>query len=95
MSYTGLNYDKRAYSMSLKESKGVGNYRLTTPFVKSQCLPPAGGAGFVQNFGASIDRTQPLIDIDSELMGLNRHNTKVWDEKYQPCCDPNMCNTWQ
>ena len=92
MSYTGLNYDKKAYDLSLKESKGVGNYLLKTPFVLSQCLPPAGEGGFVQNFGASIDKTQPLIDIDSELMGLNRHNTKVWDEKYQPCCDPNMCN---
>ena len=91
MSYTGLNYDKKAYDLALKESKGVGNYALKTPFVKSQCLPPAGSVN-AQKFGASIDKTQPLIDIDSELMGLNRHHTKVWDEKYQPCCDPNMCN---
>ena len=90
MSYTGLNYDTKAYNLALKESKGVGNYALKTPFVKSQCLPPSGSIN-AQKMGVSIDKTQPLIDIDSELMGLNRHNTKVWDEKYQPCCDSNVC----
>ena len=76
MSYTGLNYDKNAYNLSLKESKGVGNYVFKTPFIKTKCLPPAGDGPVVQ-FGGSIDKTQPLIDIDSELMGLNRYNTKV------------------
>ena len=89
MSYTGLNYDKKAYERSLKESKGVGSYFLQTPCVKTQCLPLAGE--HVQKFGVSIDKTQPLIDIDSELMGLNRQHTKVWDEKYQPCCK-SECN---
>jgi hypothetical protein len=92
MSYTGLNYDKQAYENALKESKGVGNYALQTPFVKTQCLPPASSA-FAQQYGASIDRTQPMIDIDSELMGLNRYHTKVWDEKYVPCCDPKLCDS--
>jgi hypothetical protein len=91
MSFTGINHDTRAYEKALTESKGVGNYALQTPFVTAKCLPPAGSVN-AQQFGASLDRSQPLIDIDSELMGLNRQLTKVWDEKYMPCCDPNVCN---
>ena len=92
MSFTGLNYDNKAYSQQLKESKGIGMYHLKTPLTKAQCLPSANSGAQAQMYGASIDRSQPLIDIDSELMGLNRRQTKVYDEKYQPCCDGNQCN---
>jgi hypothetical protein len=91
MSFTGLNYDNKAYNASLKESKGPGLYHLRRPFVTNACLPLANSV-FAQRVGGSIDKTQPLIDIDSELMGLTRLHTKVQDEKYQPCCDANMCS---
>lgn len=90
MSFTGLNHDKCAYDQMIQESKGVGNYFLNTPFIVEKCLPPAGSIN-AQKFGASIDETQPLIDIDSDLMGLTRQLTKVSEGKYKPCCEEDMC----
>jgi len=91
MSFVGLNYDKKAYEKNIQESKAVGNYILSYPFEKG-CFV-ADPSLQAQRTGVSIDSTKPLIDIDSELMGLNRTYTKVPDEKYQPCCKKDMCKT--
>ena len=55
----------RGIRSCIKRIKRSWKLCLKTPFVKSQCLPPAGSVS--QKFGVSIDKTQPLIDIDSDL----------------------------
>ena len=88
MSFVGLNYDKKAYEKNIQESKAVGNYILSYPFSKGCFMEDPSIQA--QKTGVSI-HSKPLIDIDSELMGLNRTHTKVPDEKYQPCCKKDVC----
>jgi hypothetical protein len=89
MSFSRQTYDECAYSHALKESLGSGTYRLETPRV--QC-----GNVFVPSPYVRLDRIgvkvcpDKMIDIDSELIGLNRKSSQCPQNKYipdgkQPC----------
>lgn len=89
MSFTKLSYDTCAYSTSLKESVGVGNYMLNTP--ETNC----DNNCFFQSPYVRLDKqnvatckNKELIDVDSELLGLNIKSTKCPKEKE---FDPAYC----
>ena len=37
--------------------------------------------------GASLDKKSFLVDVDSELMGITRKNSKCSEDYYVPCAD--------
>lgn len=91
MSYTGLKYDDSAYDQLLRESVGTLKYQMNTP-LRSQCFIEDPHIR-MQRGGVSVDRTKPMIDIDSELMGITRKLSNDPKEKYVPKMDQdgNIC----
>jgi len=92
MSFTGLNYDSAAYDQLLRESLGTLKYQLNTP-QHSQCFVEDSNI-MMQKGGVSVDMTKPMIDIDSELMGINRKQSHDPHKKYIPKMDAkgNICS---
>lgn len=89
MSFSRLGYDSCAYKHRLVESIGAGEYMLDNNNVCSPCFVPSPTIN-VQRFGASIcDKN--LIDVDSELLGLNIRQSKCPSKKYLPT-DKKFCN---
>jgi hypothetical protein len=69
MSFSRAIYDKCAYEDRLESTAGPGAYKLSTPTVEPclQSIPEFGTAAAGGHRGAR----QELVDIDSELMGIN------------------------
>jgi len=87
MSFTKLAYDDDTYITSLNESIGPGMYNLQRPRVcEQECTfyPP----------GVILDRfndgmcEKELIDVDSELLGINRRGSRCPARKYMPSEQP-------
>lgn len=94
MSYTHPSHDEEAYDRTVRQSGGVGSYRLETPHFScagdsTQALFP--GVSMGQNAGllgssSSSKKCQwktntdvgQLIDTDSDLMGITRKVTSKW-----------------
>ena len=74
MSLTGLIYDESAYNQLLRESLGNLKYQLNYP-QGSQCFVDDPNI-IMQKSGVSVDAEKPMIDVDSELMGLTRKLSK-------------------
>jgi len=85
MSLTNSIYSRCAYNHRLKESTGVHNYSMETPWNDCQPCFPSDPHVRVNRFGADICTGGDLVDVDSELMGLTRKNSDVCPEnKYAP-----------
>ena len=86
MSFNRLNYDTNTYKHILSESIGPGDYMINTPQIS--CEPCYQGNPYVrlQNNGGSISSNNFLIDIDSELLGLNRKKSNCPSNLYIPQC---------
>ena len=91
MSFTNLNYDNAAYDQSLKESLGSLKYQLNTP-QHSQCFVEDPNIA-MQKSGVSVDVTNAMIDVDSELLGLTRKHSNDPHKQYLPKMDKdgNVC----
>ena len=85
MSFTGLNHDSAAYDQLLRESLGTLKYQLNTPQT-SQCFVEDSNL-MMQKGGVSVDMTKPMIDVDSELMGITRKHSHDPKKKYLPKVD--------
>lgn len=92
MSFNHLNQDACTYKKNLHQSVSVGNYFTGQPRLDCQvCLPddpniqPGGrNIGPVQTgLSGSTCKETPLIDVSSELLGLNRPATNCPSQKYQ------------
>ena len=72
MSFNRLEYDTGCYKQYIAESVGPLEYQIGTP--KVSCEPcMSKDPGFIlQRSGASIDKEQSLIDVNSELLNINR-----------------------
>ena len=93
MSFNRLNYDTQAYKQSIEQSANVGNYNLEKPKIScNQCYPYPPSIR-LQKQGVSIDKTKHLIDIDSELLGLCKKNSKDIKKNYVPCCPNAVCTS--
>lgn len=93
MSFNRLSYDNGLYTKELKQSMGPGIYRLQEPEISCKQCYPYPPSVRLQHQGVSIDRSQSLIDIDSELLGLPRKFSKDPVKKYVPLCPSNMCKS--
>ena len=84
MSFSRLNYDDCAYKQALKESVRPGDYRVNVPFNFKQNVYPHPPTVRLQKAGASLHKKSFLIDIDSDLMGITRKNSKCSEDYYIP-----------
>lgn len=90
MSFNRLNYDRDAYEQELKQSVGNGNYALATPVTDcGACFPQDNLA--THDMNTTVCMNQTLVDVSSELYGLNRRLSKAPGDKYLP--DPSFCQT--
>jgi len=89
---TGLSYDACAYAQELDQSTGPGRYVIGTP-THASCVEcsPADPRLVMSHGGNSKCANVPLIDVDSELQGLNRRATKCPSNKYQYGASGNTC----
>ena len=95
MSFNRLNYDTQAYQQNITQSTGIGNYRIEKPRINcDQCYPYSPSIR-LQHQGNSIDSTIHLIDVDSELLGLCKKNSKDINKNYSPCCPESVCTSGQ
>jgi hypothetical protein len=85
MSFSKLSYDSCAYNKSLEESTNVGKYFLDTPKnnCDKNCFYPSPNLRLAKT-GVAECSHKPLIDVSSELLGLNYNATKCPSEKYFP-----------
>lgn len=91
MSFNRLNYDDGTYQHVLRESIGPGDYQLGTPRLDcGGCFFPAPDVR-MNTYGAGIC-TKELIDVDSELLGLRRKQSKCPADKYLPS-EKEFCKT--
>lgn len=90
MSFSRLNYDNDAYVTKLNEIIGVGDYQLGTPRVDCQpCNFYAPGVN-LNMFNDGMCEKE-LIDVDSELIGITRKDSRCPAKKYLPSDKP-FCN---
>ena len=76
MSFNRLNYDTGTYKQDLNQSVGPGNYYLNQPPVSCEQCYPYPPSVRLQHSGDSVQRDMFMIDVDSELAGLFRKNTR-------------------
>jgi len=93
MSFNRLNYDIGAYKQTINQSVGPGVYKLDEPKVSCDPCYPYPPSIRLQKQGDSINKDQFLIDIDSELSGLNIRQSKDPNKKYTPCCPNTICTS--
>ena len=92
MSFNRLPYDSCSYTHSLQESMKSGEYILNTPMNGNNepCFYDDPYLRMDKN-GVSVCKDKALIDVDSELLGLNVKNSKCPTKKFQPSNEP-FCN---
>ena len=84
MSFNRLNYDNGAYIQELNQSIAQGNYKLKEPKISCKPCYPSPPTVRLQKQGVSIDKNNYLIDIDSELLGLNKRHSKDPSKRFIP-----------
>lgn len=83
MSFSKLSYDNCAYEKYLEESTGTGEYMLNTPSVDcgdKHCFFPSPNIR-LDKTGVAVCDNKALIDVDSELLGLNMKQVKCPKER--------------
>lgn len=92
MSFNRLMYDYCEGKKSLLESTGPGNYMNNTPVICGNCLQT--DPNIIPNrTGASMNSNVPWrfyagpIDVESELLNLNRAASKCPGNQYKPDCN--------
>ena len=91
MSFNRLNYDMCAEKQSIKQSKGPGLYNVNTPVDCNQChqtnpmvINQRGGTSL--NTGVDWRFYTGPVDVESELMGVNRPASRCPKQQYEPFC---------
>jgi hypothetical protein len=91
MSNTRIYYDQCAYNKDIEQSMKVGKYMIGEPVISCQPCYPETPMVRLQSQGDSIYRNTLLVDIDSELMNLNRKLARDPCNHYKPMCDGYSC----
>ena len=93
MSFNRPSYDEGAYKKWIEQSTAPMNYHLGTPSNGDEncegCYPHPPTIR-LQYHGDSVIKGVPLVDVDSELLGLNRQLSKDPSTLYRPCCLDSM-----
>ena len=82
-SWERLRYDEKAYEQYIRESTGGLLYQLDPVkfYNASECRPAQPG---MMGPGVSISQTSPLVDVESDLRGINRPQTHDPTKQYFP-----------
>ena len=81
MANTRINHDLGVYKQHINESVGPLEYKLATPQQCSDCFVNDPQL-IQQRSGVSVSSNFPMIDVDSDLMGITRKLTKDPNKKY-------------
>lgn len=92
MNFTRLNYDTCTYKTNLRSSIGPGDYLLSTPTIECHNCFPYDPRYTPKGTGVALCQNKPLVDVDSELMGITRKASSCPDDKYIPQPTP-FCET--
>jgi len=101
MSFSRLNSDTCTYKTNLRQSVGVGNYFIGQPRQDCQaCLSEdtniqAGGqhiGPIEKGIGGATCKNVPLVDMNSELLGITRPASNCPTHKYQKKSNVNPCH---
>jgi hypothetical protein len=85
MSFTRLDYDTCTYKHTLKQSVGTGDYMLNTPTIECQrCFSFDPAVNMQKGAGGAECGDKPLVDVDSELIGITRKASNCPTEKFIP-----------
>ena len=84
MSFNRLDYDTCAYKQELSESIGPGEYQLATPNISCEDCFSKDPQLIIQRAGASVAKNVPMVDVDSELMNINRKLTGCSSKEFIP-----------
>ncbi len=96
MSFNRLKYDIGATQKSVDESVAPGYYQINTPVNCGNCFQ-SNPSIMMQKTGVSINSNTPRrfyagpIDVESDLMNLNRPISRNPQEQYQPKCPMCQC----
>ena len=89
MSFNKLNYDTCSYKQALSESVGPCEYQLGMPFISCEDCFSKDPQLILQRMGASVAKNVPMIDVDSELMNINRKLSNCSSNEFIPKFDKN------
>ena len=89
MSFNKLNYDTCSYKQALSESVGPCEYQLGMPFISCEDCFSKDPQLILQRMGASVAKNIPMIDVDSELMNINRKLSNCSSNEFIPKFDKN------
>ena len=84
MSWNHLKYDNCAYQKNLSESVSSLGYTLD-PNKFYNCNACRNSFGLVGGNNVSTT-TKNMVDLESDLMGVNRYNSDCPEQQYQPQC---------
>jgi len=84
MSFNRLDYDTCAYKQELSESIGPGEYQLGTPHISCEDCFTRDPQLIMQRAGASVAKTVPMVDVDSELMNITRKLSNCSKDEFIP-----------
>lgn len=76
MSFAKLSYDTCAYEKQLQESLDVGKYQIQTPIISNDDQFFTSPYIRLDKSQVATCKNMALIDVDSELLGLNMKNSK-------------------
>ena len=79
-------YDTKAYDMALRQSTAPLMYQMNP--VRNDVPHPTriSDPGFSSKVGVSITHKRPLVDVESDLLGLDIKLSKDPNQMYQPRC---------
>jgi hypothetical protein len=98
MSFNRLKYDRYETKDYNKTTLGPGEYHLNTPIMCNNCL---NDNPWIQNQKTGVSLNSNVdwrfysgpVDVESDLLNLNRPASNCPMEKYTPLCDANSCST--
>ena len=87
MSFNRLEYDTCAYKQHISESIGPGEYHLATPHISCEDCFSKDPQLIMQRMGASVAKNIPMVDVDSELLNINRKLSNCSSDEFIPKFD--------
>tara|TARA_B110000211_G_scaffold223534_1_gene273521 strand:+ start:478 stop:1086 length:609 start_codon:yes stop_codon:yes gene_type:complete len=87
MSFTKLPYDAKAYKSTVQQSQRQGSYHLNKPRVSATQCYPYPVSVIPQQQGVSVFKNTSLVDVSSELLGINRRASGAPTNTFEAQCD--------
>ena len=84
MSFNRLDYDTCSYKQEISESIGPGEYQLNTPFISCDDCFNRDPQIIMQRAGNSVAKKVPMVDVDSELLNINRKLSNCSNDSFIP-----------